>query len=376
MGRDMLTEKGFRLIAKGYKPLTATDRGLLVYHKHALYLYRQDAFEKLLAFPAGFKTRLKSCTRLLERMARTEPQSAVCCDGAVFVARRHEVLRISLEDGRVVGKHTFRKSYIHTNRLAVIRGVAGFSDCVAYGEYLPNAKRESVCVFRKRLTDGEDAWDCAYTFPDGAIRHIHALIPDAAHACVYILTGDEDAESGIWRATDDFRTVEPLLVGDQAYRSCVAYIEGDALYYSTDIPSRQNTVTRVDLNTKITERLLELPGSSTVGGRVGDKLIFCTSVETEEPKSRKRLDMWRYLLGSRLPAGIKDAYPRVYLYDLKTEKTEEWLKFEKDIWPAGLFRFGRALPVYDELTDTLYLYPGSVKKYDGRLYSIRMNDRV
>ncbi len=344
----------------------------MAYRKHALYLYDGQAFEKLLAFPAGLKARLMSCNRLLERMTRSEPQSAVIAEGYAFVARRHEILQILLSDGSIADRHHFRKGYIHTNRLSLIQHVSGFSECVAYGEYQPNAKRESVCIWRKKTaTPGE--WEQVYAFADGQIRHIHALIPDPLHACVYILTGDEDGESGIWRATEDFGHVEPFLVGDQAYRSCVAYVDGNVLCYSTDIPSRQNTVTKVELQTKTTTILCELPGTCTVGCRAGDTILFCTSVETEEPKSRGKWHMLQYLLGRKLPAGIKDRYPRVYRYTANGEIVE-WLKFEKDIWPAGLFRFGRALPVYDAFTDTLYLYPGAVKKYDGKLYLIKMGE--
>ena len=372
MKNDMLIEKGFEYVAKGYKPLCATMNGLLAYHKYALYLYNDNAFVKLLELPASIKNRVLSCHRILERMARSEPQSAILCDNTVFVARRHEVLQISLKDGSVIDKHSFRKSYIHTNRLSMIENINDFSDCVAYGEYQPNVKREEVYIWRKK-TRGTNDWECVYTFKGGQIRHIHALIPDKLHGCVYILTGDEDKESGIWKATDDFKKVEPLLVGDQAYRSCIAYVDGEELCYSTDIPSRQNTITRVDLNTMQTEALYDLPGSSTVGCRCGKYTIFCTSVETEEPKTRRKKDMIRYLLGQKLPAGIKDRFPRVYVYS-RDNKIVEWLKFEKDIWPAGLFRFGRAIPLYDEFRGRLYLYPGAVKKYDGKLYFINIGD--
>lgn len=372
MRSDMLIDKGFKFVAKGYKPLCATENGLLTYHNHALYLYKDNAFEKLLRFPVSIKNRMLSYLRVLERMTRSEPQSAVVSTNDVFVACRHEVLQVSLKDGSVIDKHNYRKNYIHTNRLSMIKNIEGFSDCVVYGEYQPNVKREEVFVWRKK-TLVTNKWECVYKFSEGQIRHIHAIIPDRLHRCVYILTGDEDKESGIWKATDDFKKVEPLLVGNQAYRSCIAYVDGEELCYSTDIPSRQNTITRVDLNTMQTEALFDLPGSSTVGCRCREYKIFCTSVETKEPKTRGKTDMIRYLFGRKLPAGIKDRFPRVYVY-LRDRKIEEWLKFEKDIWPAGLFRFGRAIPLYDEFRNRLYLYPGAVKKYDGKLYFINIGE--
>lgn len=372
MRNDMLVEKGFEYVAKGYKPLCATMNGLLAYHSHALYIYNDNAFVKLLGFPVGIKNRILNCHRILERMTRSEPQSAILCGNDIFVARRHEILQISLKDGSVIDKHNYRKNYIHTNRISIIDNIDGFSDCVVYGEYQPNAKREEVFVWRKK-TFGACKWECVYKFAEGQIRHIHAIIPDKLHGCVYILTGDEDKESGIWKATDDFKKVEPLLVGNQAYRSCIAYVDGEELCYSTDIPSRQNTITRVDLKTMQTEALYNLPGSCTVGCCCGEYTVFCTSVETEEPKTRGKTDMIRYLLGQKLPAGIKDRFPRVYVYS-KDKKIEEWLKFEKDIWPAGLFRFGRAIPLYDEFRGRLYLYPAAVKKYDGKLYFINTGD--
>lgn len=367
-----LSERGFSLIIKGHKPLCPSNKGLITYHKHALYILNGTDIKKLADFKASFKDKLMSTGRVLERMTRSEPQTAVADGDALFVARRHSVEKYSLADGSLLEKEPYRKDYIHTDRLTVIKGVKGFDDCIAYGEYFSNSKHEEVCVFTKKR---EGDWTLAYTFPADTVRHIHSLVPDVANGCVYILTGDADRESGIWRATDNFASVEPLLVGNQDYRACIAFLEGDGMTYTTDIPSRQNHITRLDLKNGSVRKLMPLPGSCTVGCRMKNRNVFCTSVEAKEPQNRGRSEMIKYMLRRKLADGMLDDCPRLYVED-KNGGYVELLKCKKDFWPGGLCRFGRILPLYDENTDTLYVFPIAVKKYDGKLYAAKGEELI
>ena len=364
---DYLLEKGFTYHGKRFKPMCMTPIGFLTYKKHKLYILSEGKFRLFTAFPCGIKGKIKEISRVVERITRCEPQYAICFDGAVIVARRHTIDTFGLQDGSLIKSEEYRKSYIHTDRLAVISGVKGFESCVAYGEYFGNSKREEVCVFAKSSIN-ED-WKKVFEFPAGAVRHIHSIVPDAANECVYILTGDEDGESGIWRATNNFSTVEPVAVGNQDYRCCIAFPSGKTLTYTTDIPSRQNYITRLNLTDCEIEKLVELPGSCTVGCDADGTKIFCTSVESIEPSSRGKLDMIKYLLNRKLGQGIKDKFPRMYVENADGS-FKEFLKCEKDNWPGGLCRFGRIYPVYDAINKRLYVFPIAVKKYDGRLYSI------
>ena len=361
--------KGYCFVGKGYKPLCVTKQGLLTWRRHRLYLFDgNDRFAPLCEFACSMKEKVMESIRLLERLARSEPQSAVSVDDEVYIARRHDVCKLDLTTGNVPENYPYRKPYIHTNRLDIIHGVHGFQNSVVYGEYLSNPKREEVCVYQKRI-DSTGGFEEVYRFHAGSIRHIHGLVADAAHECVYILTGDEDGESGIWRATENFAKVEPMLVGDQQYRACIAFVRGTSIIYATDIPSRMNSIGGYDLQEKKYTHLMQLPGTCTRGCSMGEKHIFSTSVETVEPKSRGKRDMLAYWLSRKRAAGIVDDYPRMYMED-ENGGFQEILKLKKDLWPSGAFRFGHVLPVYDAQKERLYIYPTAVKRYDGKLYAI------
>lgn len=368
---DYLVDNGFTFEGKRYKPLCVTPKGLLVYKKHKLYFLCNGKFTLFVEFPRSIKARIKEINRVIERITRSEPQCAICFDGCIVVARRHALETYSLDNGELIQREQYRKGYIHTDRIMPIVGVEGFADCIAYGEYFSNPKREEVCVYSKQKIG--DAWQKAYEFPAGAVRHIHSIIADRENGCAYILTGDEDGESGIWRATDNFKCVEPLAVGNQDYRCCIAFPSGESLVYTTDIPSRQNYITRLNLVDQTVQKIAELPGSCTVGCSADGLNIFCTSVESIEPASRSRIDMIKYLLSRKLGQGIKDKYPRMFV-GLADGSYKEYLKCEKDNWPGGLCRFGRIYPIYDSIGKKLYVFPIAVKKYDGKLYSINIDE--
>ncbi len=370
---DDLSKKGFEFIGKGYKPLCITKRGLLTYRKHGLYEYDGTVFHHLADIPCGMKERITDSFRLLERATRSEPQSAVCADGHAYIARRHSVDRLNIETHILTRDGRFRKPYIHTRQLTYIHGVEGFDSCIAYGEYFGNAKREEVCIYARSVMGESADWKEVYRFPAGVIRHIHTLVPDSEHKCVYILTGDDNGESGIWKAVDMFQRVEPLLVGDQMYRACVAYTTRDGMIYATDIPSRENAIMRYDFERQELTELQKLPGTCTSGGVILDRGLFCTSIESEEPKSRGKLTMLRYLLSRKYARGIADEYPRIYM-EGADGRYFELLRCEKDFLPGGLFRFGRVLPLVDEKRQILYIAPVAVKRYDGKLYRIALSD--
>ncbi len=368
MGYDRLEQKGYRFVAKGHKPLCVTGRGLLTWHKHGLYLYQDSTFSLIYRYQCSAKARLMESIRLFERLTRSEPQSAVSVGDTVFIARRNGIYTLDLRTGDMSQADVYRKNYIHTNLLNIIKGVSGFADSVVYGEYLSNPKREEVCVYQKKLGDSTGFRE-VYRFAAGRIRHIHNLVPDSRNSCVYILTGDEDGESGIWRATENFRKVEPVLVGDQQYRSCLAFVNGDKITYATDIPSRENMIATYDMASGDYRKVITLPGTCTRGCQAGECFVFATSVEAVEPSSRSKGNMLRYWFSRKRAVGILDDYPRLFV-QAGGSKPREVLKLKKDMLPPGAFRFGRILPIYDDNSNVLYIYPIAVKKYDGKLFCI------
>jgi len=112
------------------------------------------------------------------------------------------------------------------------------------GEYFYNRERAEVHIYAS--IDGGLAWQIAYTFPAGSIRHVHNIIYDRWGDCLWILTGDEGAECKVLRASCDLRSIEVVLAGNQQARAVAAIPTETGLYLSTDTPSEKNHVYRLD----------------------------------------------------------------------------------------------------------------------------------
>ena len=352
-----------QLIKKGYKPLCVARSGLITYHNGILYLYKNGVFDEILQIDNTLYSKTRN--RLLERIFRIEPKSAVWFEDALFIALNDSILTIDIEGKCVTKKGTFRKKYIHTSRLSVIYGLKSFNDSVVYGEYFDNPSREEVCIFQSCGNE----WKKVFSFAPGTVRHIHNMVPDAMHDCVYILTGDSDSESGIWKATKNFSVVEPLLVGSQKYRACIGFLFDNELCFATDIPSKDNYINSINLENMEIRSIQNIPGTCTTGCIVGDQMIFGTTVECEEPSGNRRIDRIKYLLSRKKAKGIQS--DEVYLYlGTPTKGFAEIEHMKKDIFPGGLCQFGRIYVVTDEDSSGIYYYPIATKKYDGKMYHL------
>jgi hypothetical protein len=183
---------------------------------------------------------------------------------------------------------------------------------IYWGEYFDNRNRSEVHLYGS--SDRGQTWNVAYTFPAGAIRHVHNIVYDRWGDCLWILTGDEGAECRVLRASCDLRTVEPVLSGNQQARAVAAIPREDAIYLATDTPFEQNYVLRLERDGRV-ERAAELASSSIFGCRVADRLFFTTMVEPSAVNATQEVQLagsadgssWRVLARWR-----KDALPMRY----------------------------------------------------------------
>ncbi|MDP8219666.1 MAG: hypothetical protein P9M03_13180, partial [Candidatus Theseobacter exili] len=207
----------------------------------------------------------------------------------------------------------------------------------------------------------------AYEFPKNTITHIHSIIPDPYRNGVLILTGDEDGECGIWMAENDFQKVSPLLVGGQQYRSCCAFPTKDGILYATDTPIENNYIYLMKQNGNkwVTEKIKELNGSCIYSTYWKNQFVFSTTVEPDSTIKGKRF-WFTYKLGK----GIKNNQVEVIFGDL-TKGFKCIKKYEKDILPMALFQFGTVQFCQRDESDTLYLYPVAVKRYDSTLIALK-----
>jgi hypothetical protein len=239
------------------------------------------------------------------------------------------------------------------------------SGTVFWGEYFDNASRDEVHVYAS--TDAGATWSVAYTFPKGAIRHVHNIVHDPWGKCLWLLTGDYGNECRIVRASYDFRQVDIVLQGNQQARAVACVPAESGLYFSSDTPLETNyiyhlarqKISRQEMDRQEMHRrgklsqLAPLSSSSIYGCRVGRDIFFSTMVE---PSKRN-----------------PDRFVRIY----GGHNGRDWcplLAWKKDSWPMRFFQYGNAfLPGGENNTPYLAVTTIAVESEDmiTSLYAVR-----
>jgi hypothetical protein len=213
----------------------------------------------------------------------------------------------------------FRRTHAITRGTRPLHITAAPDGAVFWGEYFDNAAREEVHIYAS--ADGGENWSVAYTFPKGAIRHVHNIVYDPWGNCLWVLTGDYGDECRIVRAACDFSTVEVVLQGNQQARAVALVPREDGLYFSSDTPLEPNYIHRLDRQGTLT-RLAPISSSSIYGCRVGEHVFLSTMVEPSKVNHDRNVRVY----------GSRDGRSWAPL-----------LAWKKDHWPSGLFQYGNAL---------------------------------
>jgi len=227
-------------------------------------------------------------------------------------------------------------------------GVRALNLCVTpdrkffFGEYLLNLQRSAPVRVYSSKDDGIH-WEIAYTFPEKSICHIHRVVHDPYDDSILVCTGDRDREVAIFRTTDEFRTLQPLVGGGQEYRTTSLIPRPDYLVYGTDNPGGQNFIMALDRRTNRVERLQEIPGPVLYGGCAGEQVAFATMIE----KRHHEITVW---------AGHGMAFRQVaYFAAAKSNWLwREMAGYSTVILPDGAGRSG-----------SLYCTPVGTAEYDG-----------
>lgn len=325
----------------------------LYFSKGFIYYENGSASIQRVRLPLTGLKALAAKFRLGERALRLFPRCAVKLSEKCFLisysgkAYLYDAINNTLEQ-----EHEYCEGMNNPLSFTKIEGIGGFPDCIAYGEYRDNEKHTPLGIYER--VNGE--WKKAADFPYD-IKHIHGLVPDKENACVYVLTGDEDNESGIWIAKDNFLTIEPMQIGKQMYRGCVAFPSHNGIIYATDTPKEKNTLYWSGKSGKHLF-LLDMPGPCVYGGQKDGYYFFITSVEPN-PK----LPSWRYKISATPGPGNKDGYVHIIAGNLDVG-FEDIAKFKKDFWLYRMFQFGNALFVNCDIPNTICVDPIAVQQYD------------
>ena len=240
-----------------------------------------------------------------------------------------------------------------------VKNIDGFDNTLYFGEYFSNFKRDSVNIY-KRLSD--KSWKIVFTFPEGTIEHIHAIVPDKYRNCLWILTGDFNSASGIWMANNNFNIVEPILLGSQKFRSCVAFPLPEGILYATDSQFEKNSIRlmRNQNNEWVSDFICDVNGPVIYGCKVKNNLFFSTSVEGD---SHMKPFFSKYLDKTPGP-GIQGKSSTIVGGNL--EKGFKILnENKKDKLPFLLFQFGAiTFPTGENQSDYLFSYNIALKNND------------
>lgn len=188
---------------------------------------------------------------------------------------------------------------------------------VYFGEYLDNAERGEMRVYRYR--QGAQTIETAHVFPAGSIRHVHGIYFDPFTGALFCLTGDADKECSIFKTSDGFQTLETVGSGDETWRAVSVLFTESSFYYGTDAEFRVNNVFRVNRQTLERENLGEVDGTIFYSRQCGAELFFATTAENAPSQKENVASLWHVGADNKL---------------------SKLVTYRKDRWHGTLFMFG------------------------------------
>ena len=334
---------------QGKALLQLNDKQMVAYYKGQIVIYENEVTSMKILLPMPWWKRYACRIRLLERALHTDVRWATnVSDNEIIFLFQNAIYKANLTTGEIYKEFEYFKGQPFS--------VTHIGDRILMGDYGTNKAKEAVHIYERI----EGTWRIVFTFPGGTIRHIHNIIPD--NDCFFVLTGDEDHESGIWMADNGFKHVKPLLIGKQQYRCCqLLKGYGNGGWFLTDAPSESNWLYHFSDNE--TEPVCEIPGTVIYGTKYNDSLLFSTTVEPEA-HAKNKIEYW---ITSKPGAGIKNNATSVYL--LKDGNLHKVISYVHDGKPLRLFQYA-SVYFCNVIDGRGYLTATSVRHYDNMIMKI------
>lgn len=338
------------------------DGRLVCYHRGFISVLRDVEEEKKFSIPISFKERFLGWSRYATRLLRFGIRSAIAIDNEhVVISIGNMLHEVDLAKENIT-KGWFCGEGIRPLILTDVKDIDGFDDGIYFGGYLSNFDKKPVSVYRRT---GVDNWQVVYTFPHGAINHVHNIVADPYRKCLWVFTGDFDNASAIWRVSDNFNKVECIASNDQKYRGCVVFALPEGLLYATDTPFADNHIYLFKESGELKIQG-DLSGSCIYGCQLKNQYVFSSTVEADGRDET----LMKLLFSKKRGAGIKDQFVRLYIGDIANGFIEAY-KDRKDSAPY-LFQFGAyKFPIGINNGESLFFQPVAVKTGDCSLISMR-----
>lgn len=167
----------------------------------------------------------------------------------------------------------------------------GRDGAVYFGEYLDNAERGPMSVYR--YLPGSNGATVVHTFAAGEVRHVHGVYLDPYTDSLWCVTGDGPSESRITRTFDYFDTLETVGEGDESWRTVSLLFASDSVTYASDAEFRENFIYRLDRVTGERKVLGEIDGPVYYSQAVGDDLFFAVTAELCPSQRLPNASLWR-----------------------------------------------------------------------------------
>jgi len=342
-------------------PLCFLPSGNLVYYSNGIVeVMKEEKSILQMCLPISTKEKFFGKFRYLSRLFRLGIRTAEALNESHIVYSKGNMIHeIDLANGSV-SKGYYCGEGIRPLKFTVVKDIKGFDDGLYFGGYRSNPNKESVYVYKRVC---EDNWEIIYSFPKGAINHVHTIVSDPFRQCLWIFTGDFEESAAIWKVTNNFKNVERIACNNQKFRGCVVFALPEGLLYATDAPFASNHLYLMNTDTYCIIDLKEIDGSCIYGCQWKDNFVFSSTVEPDG-RYGGRLTT---LFGRKRGAGIKDEYVHMYCGNVKNGFREIY-KEKKDRLPYASFQFGVfKFPYGVNNTGSLYFQPIATQKNDLKL---------
>jgi len=313
-------------------PLCYLPSGKLVCYRYGKLLVMNDGVceNSYQLFTSKKETILGRC-RLTFRLLRLGIRTAIALDEEhILLSIGNMIYEFDLTSGKL-SKGYFCGEGVRPLIFTDVKGIDCFDDGVYFGTYQSVSSKKPVHIF-KRI--GQDEWQTVYTFEQGAVEHIHNIIPDPYRKCLWIFSGDFGDNAAIWKVTENFGKVERMFYGSQKYRACVVNVLPEGLLYATDSPLSYNHIYLLNPDSGKMRDVMTISGSCIYGCKWKDEYVFSSTVEPTGIYKNK-ID---FLFCWKKGPGIIDRYSRIYSGNL-IKGFKEIVKMKKDILPF-VFQFG------------------------------------
>lgn len=158
-------------------------------------------------------------------------------------------------------------------------------DRIYFGQYTTGSRPHEVRIFRG--TDDGQTWEVAYTFPRGAVFHVHSIHYDRYRDRLWVATGDTGDEPGLFYTDDDFATLDTLGFGTQDWRIVSLIVTEDHLYWGSDNDTTGASIFRWDFARSRLDTLQFIGTPSYYATRLRDgTLAVATAYEPRSPYTR------------------------------------------------------------------------------------------